>query len=325
MVHLKSTQKRDLLSITDLSATDVEEIYTQAFRLKTAWEQRIETPILRGCTLAMIFEKASLRTRSTFEIGIAQLGGMSIDLSNLNIGMGTRESVADIARNIDRWCDLVMVRTFGKERAETVAAECRAPVINALTDEEHPCQALGDFMTLMSIRGVRDLKGFRLAYVGDGNNVCHSLLCLASMLGMDFRAASPDGYEPRTEYVQWALAQAKRTGARITLTADPFEAVAGAEAVYTDIWASMGQEHEHTERARVFAPYQLNARLLGAAAEGAYAMHDLPARRGEEITNEVIDGPTSIVLDQAEHRLHVQKGIMAWLAEKAGIRPYRSA
>lgn len=317
-----SDNKRDLLSIMDLSRGDVDAIMDVSFDLKAQWAARRETPVLRGCTLAMIFEKASLRTRSTFEIGIQQLGGMSIDLSNLNIGMGTRESVADIARNLDRWCDLVMIRTFGKERAETVARESHAPVINALTDEEHPCQALADYMTLMVREETRNLVGFPIAYVGDGNNVCHSLMCLAAILGMDFRAATPDAYLPGREYIQWAEGQARSTGARITVTSDPSEAVRGARAVYTDIWASMGREHEHSERVKVFQPYQLNARLLAQAAPGAYVMHDLPARRGEEITSDVMDGPSSIILDQAEHRLHSQKGVMVWLAQHAGIHPY---
>lgn len=314
--------KRDLLSIMDLDTEDLREIYDLSFELKDAWKARRRTPHLNGCTLAMIFEKASLRTRSTFEIGIAQLGGTSIDLSNLNIGMGTRESVQDIARNLDLWCDIIMIRTFGQDRAETVAAETRAPVINALTDQEHPCQALGDFMTLMEQLDSRDLRGFPLAYVGDGNNVCHSLMCLAALMGVDFRVASPDTYEPNGSYITWATGEARRTGGRITITNDPREAVRGARAVYTDIWASMGQEHERHERVRVFQPYQVNAALMAAAEPGAWAMHDLPAKRGEEITDDVIDGPTSIVLRQAEHRLHIQKGIMLWLAQKAGIRPY---
>lgn len=314
--------KRDLLSIMDLDTNDLVEIYDRSFDLKRAWAERRRTPVLNGCTLAMIFEKASLRTRSTFEIGIYQLGGTSIDLSNLNIGMGTRESVADIARNLDLWCDLIMIRTFGQDRAETVAQEAKAPTINALTDREHPCQALGDFMTLMEQLGTRNLQGFPLAFVGDGNNVCHSLMCLAALMGVDFRVASPDTYEPNSEYIKWATGEARRTGGKITVTNDPYEAVKGARAVYTDIWASMGQEHERNERVKVFQPYQVNQKLLGAAAPGAWAMHDLPAKRGEEITDEVIDGPTSIVLPQAEHRLHIQKGIMLWLAEKAGIRPY---
>lgn len=314
--------KRDLLSIMDLSVADLGPIYDLSFELKKAWAERRLTPELQGCTLAMIFEKASLRTRSTFEIGMQQLGGYAIDLSNLNIGMGTRESVADIARNLDRWCDLIMIRTFGQSRAEVVAREAEAPVINALTDEEHPCQALGDLMTLMTLEQSRDLRGFPLAYVGDGNNVCHSLLCLAVLMGMDIRIATPNTYEPMPVFLQWAQTAARGTGAKITLTNDPFEAVTGARAVYTDIWASMGKESEHTERVRVFTPYQVNRRLMDAALPGAYVMHDLPARRGEEITDEVIDGPASIVYDQAEHRLHIQKGIMVWLARLAGVRAY---
>jgi ornithine carbamoyltransferase len=314
--------KRDLLSIMDLDTKDLEEIFAHSFDLKDAWKKRESTPVLRGCTLAMIFEKASLRTRATFEIGIAQLGGTSIELSNINVGMGTREAVEDIARNLDRWCDIVMVRTFGQERAETIARETAAPVINALTDLEHPCQVLGDFMTLMSLEDTRSLKGFPVAYVGDGNNVCHSLMALAALMGVDFRVACPDTYEPSADYIKWAEAESRKTGGKFTLTSDPAEAVSGARAVYTDIWASMGMEHERAERVKVFLPYQLNKALLDKAMPGAYAMHDLPAKRGEEITDEVIDGPTSIVYLQAEHRLHAQKGIMVWLAEKAGITPY---
>ncbi len=318
-------EKRDLLSIMDLDSADIQEIFSLSFDLKRKWENRELTPVLKGTTLAMIFEKASLRTRSTFEIGIFQLGGMSIDLSNLNIGMGTRESVEDIARNLDRWCDLIMIRTFAQHRAETVAKETKAPVINALTDEEHPCQALGDFMTILSVTGNKDLKNFPLAYVGDGNNVCHSLMCLGALLGMDIRIASPDTYEPKATYIKWAQDEARAAGGSVTIFSDPYEAVKGARAVYTDIWASMGQEHEHRERVKVFLPYQVNKELMNAAAPGAFVMHDLPARRGEEITDEVIDGENSIVYEQAEHRLHIQKGIMAWLAKSAGVIPYKDS
>jgi ornithine carbamoyltransferase len=318
-----TTKKRDLLSIMDLNGDDLKAIYDWSFSLKESWKQRKQTPVLQGCSLAMVFEKASLRTRSTFEIGIRQLGGHSIDLSNVNVGMGSRESVADIARNLDRWCDLIMMRTFGAERIETVAAEAKAPTINALTDQEHPCQVLGDVMTLMELEGLRDMSGYPLAFVGDGNNVAHSMICLGALFGMDIRVASPNGYEPNAVWIDWAQKMNAQTGGKLLISNDPYEAVDGAKAVYTDIWASMGQESEHNERLKVFTPYQVNKKLLDAAAPGAYAMHDLPARRGEEITDEVIDGPTSIVYDQAEHRLHIQKGIMVWLAEIAGIKAYQ--
>ncbi|CAN5239970.1 ornithine carbamoyltransferase [soil metagenome] len=323
MTPPKSHAKRDLLSIMDLDRGDVDEIFEHAFSLKAAWSARKQTPVLQGCTLAMIFEKPSLRTRSTFEVGIAQLGGQSIELSNANIGMGVRESVADIARNIDRWCDLIMIRTFAQSRVEEMAANAKAPVINGLTDYDHPCQALADVMTLMEKIGSRDMKGFPVAFIGDGNNVCHSLMCLAGLLGMDFRSAAPPGYEPKPRFVEWARNAAKKSGARITIINDPREALRGARAVYTDTWASMGQEHEQGAREVLFKEFQLNAAMLSHAERGAYVMHCLPAHRGEEITDDVMDGPQSIVFDQSEHRLHAQKGVMAWLAEKAGVQGFK--
>jgi ornithine carbamoyltransferase len=269
---------------------------------------------LQNKILAMIFQKPSLRTRMTFEAGMLQLGGEAIYLAPSDIQMGSREGAYDIGRNLERWVDGIMIRTFGHEIAVDLAASCRIPVINALTDLSHPCQALADFQTLREHKGA--LAGIKLAYVGDGNNVCHSLMLAAARGGTKMAVATPAGYEPKPEMVRAAREDGKDTGFSLTLTTSAEEAVSGADAVYTDVWASMGQEAEKAARARIFAPYQVNARLMAHAKTDALFMHCLPAHRGEEVTDEVIDSPHSVVYDEAENRLHAQKAILIALMGK---------
>jgi ornithine carbamoyltransferase len=263
---------------------------------------------LAGKQVVMFFEKPSLRTRLTFETGMGSMGGNAYFVDQTHSRLDAREKLSDIAHNLERWVDGIILRTFTQETIEGMAEHASVPVINALSDLEHPCQALADYFTLQNHFG--DLKNLCLAYVGDGNNVAHSLLLTAACLGSDIRIASPKGYEPNAEIVRDAQQLATQTGAVINILSDPYEAVAGVDAIYTDAWASMGQEQEAEERARIFPPYQLNQALAAAAAPHAVFMHCLPARRGEEITDEVIDSARSVVFDQAENRLHVQKSIL---------------
>src|SRR5262245_13869527 len=259
---------------------------------------------MQGRTMALIFEKPSLRTRVTFEVAMIQLGGAAVYLTSQEIGMGKRESVADIARNLSRWVDVVTARVFSHQTLVELAEHATVPVINGLSDLEHPCQAVADFFTLWE-RGI-DLAGSRLAWVGDGNNVCHSVLLLAALFGTPAVVATPPGFEPRESI----LAACRELGGRVRLTTDPREAVEGADVIYTDTWISMGQETDREQRLEAFQRYQLNERLLGLAPPTALVMHCLPAHRGEEITDAVLDGPRSLILDQAENRLHAQKGII---------------
>ena len=301
--------KRDLLSMGDLSRADCETIFALAKTLKAAVKARRKHRRLEGRAMAMIFEKPSLRTRVTFEIGIAQLGGTAVYLAPGDIRLGERESVGDIARNLSRWVDLVVARTFSHETVRALAANAAVPVVNALSDWEHPCQVLADCFTLIEHRG--RLRGLRLAFVGDGNNMVHSWMLAASLLGLEFRLACPPGYEPDPQIV---AASRHAPGSRVTVTHSVEEAVDRADALYTDVWTSMGQEAEEARRREAFRDYQINSRTLALAKRGALVMHCLPAHRGDEITDDVLDGPFSIVLDQAENRLHVQKAIMVWLA-----------
>jgi ornithine carbamoyltransferase len=262
---------------------------------------------LQGRTMALIFEKPSLRTRVTFEVAMVQLGGAAVYLSAQEIGLGTRESVPDIARNLSRWVDVVGARVFSHRTLDEMAAHASVPVINALSDLEHPCQAVADFFTLWE-RGL-DLAKLRLAWIGDGNNVCHSVLLLAALCGTSAVVASPPGFEPEP-----AILEACRDlGGRVRLTTDPREAAEGANVIYTDTWISMGQEAERERRLEAFQRYQLNETLLGFAEPEVLVMHCLPAHRGEEITDAILDGPRSVILDQAENRLHAQKGIIIHL------------
>jgi ornithine carbamoyltransferase len=299
-----------LLSITDISAEEVEEL----FRLAAEWKGRAKarearTP-LAGHSLALVFEKPSLRTRVTFEVGMAQLGGASVYLAGQDIGLGRRESIADVARNLGRWVDVVAARTFAQATVDELARYAGIPVVNALSDQEHPCQALADFFTLWE--RALDLRRLRLAWIGDGNNVCHSLILLAARLGTEMVVAVPPGFEPDARILETARAW----GGRVTVTGEVTDAVRGADAIYTDVWISMGQEAEREHRLEAFSRYQVNDRVLGFARPGALVMHCLPAHRGEEITDTVLDGPQSVALDQAENRLHVQKAVLLRLLGK---------
>ena len=302
-------RRRDILGIETLTQEEVLLILDVAARLKAHKFDATQTQFAKGQTLAMLFEKPSLRTRVTFEAGMTQLGGHAIYLEGK---LGVRETVPDVARNLDRWIDGIMARTFDHQAVLELAEYAGIPVINGLSDREHPCQALADFQTLAERGGgLHSLAGQTLAYVGDGNNVAHSLMLLAAKVGTHFRLTCPEGYDPDPELWQAALGFAGETGAVLTLTHDPAEAVRDADAVYTDVWASMGQEEEAAARALIFAPFQVNAALMAHAKPGALVMHCLPAHRGEEISAEVLDGPQSVVFDQAENRLHAQKAILS--------------
>jgi len=310
---MKALKHKDIVSIFDLSGEEIREILSLAAELKGKLKRKEPFTPLHGKTLAMIFEKQSLRTRVTFETGMTQLGGHAIFLTSNDISMGVRESVADTARNLERLVDGIMARTFSHEVIVGLAREASIPVINGLSDRLHPCQGLTDCFTIREKLG--SLNGAKLTFLGDGNNVAHSLIHASARLGMNFSIACPPGYEPLAEIVDDARAESESA---IEVTHDIAEALEGADAVYTDAWASMGQEDEAEERRKVFAPYQLNQAALGLARPGALVMHCLPAHRGEEITDEVIDGPQSVVFDQAENRLHTQKAIMTLLMGDQG-------
>jgi ornithine carbamoyltransferase len=316
MSQLTRTRK-DFLSVVDFDAADVERCLAIAAQLKAERRLGREAPtadVLGGRHVAMLFEKASLRTRSTFEIAVHELGGHVLALRP-EAALGGREPVADVARNLERWVDAVIIRTFSQRLLqEFAAATTRLHVINALTDEEHPCQALSDCMTLRERWG--SLRGRTIAYVGDGNNVAASLTHAASMSGANVHIASPDGYQLPDSVVHQAMTVA-RYGARLRLFVDAADAVAGADAVYTDTWTSMGQESEVEVRRRVFAPYQVNEALMALAKPDALLMHCLPAHRGEEVTEEVFESAASIVFDQAENRLHCQKALLLMLLAPA--------
>ncbi|HEK84791.1 MAG: ornithine carbamoyltransferase [Candidatus Saccharicenans sp.] len=304
--------KKDFITIHDLSIYEFNEIMDLTEKMKK--NPGKYRKMLKDKILAMIFQKPSLRTRMTFEVGMLQLGGEAVYLAPSDIQMGSREGVRDIGKNLERWVDGIMIRTFGHNIILELAESTKIPVINALTDLLHPCQAMADFFTLKEKKG--SLADLKLAYVGDGNNVCHSLMLAAAKAGMKMAVATPPGYEPKAEIVSWAKEDGKDTGFELTITNDPVEAVSRADAVYTDVWASMGQEAEKELRKKIFSPYQVNKELFSKAKPEAYFMHCLPAHRGEEVTDEVIDSPNSIVYDQAENRLHVQKVIMMLLMRK---------
>ena len=318
----KAFQCPDLVSTRDLGPSGVEAVLHLAGIMKSRPADFQKA--LAGKQIVMFFEKASLRTRLTFEVAIATMGGNAHFVDQTQSRLDAREKLSDIAHNLERWMDGIVLRTFSQQTIEGMAEHASVPVINALSDLEHPCQALADYFTLQNHFG--DLKNLCLAYVGDGNNVAHSLLLTAACLGSGIRVATPAGYELNTEIVSDAREIASQTGAVIELLSDPHEAVAGADAVYTDAWASMGQEHEAVKRAGVFPPYQLNQALAAEAAPHAVFMHCLPAHRGEEITDEIIDSERSVVFDQAENRLHVQKAILYLLLGGGDRRrPTRSA
>ena len=300
---------RDLLTGTEWSAALVRELYHLAAAIK-AQPDRYRSA-LGGRFLALIFEKPSLRTRVTFEVGIQSMGGAAVFLDHAGTRLGQRESIKDVARNLERWVQGIVARTFEQRAVEELAEHAAIPVINALSDRFHPCQALSDFFTLQERFG--GLRGLKLAYVGDGNNVCHSLLVTGARVGAHVRVATPAGYEPDAEIVAEARHIARETQGKIELLRSAEEAVAGAQAVYTDVWASMGQENEAAERAATFAPYQVNETLMNLAAPDGVFLHCLPAHRGAEVTDAVMDSPRSIVYDQAGNRLHVQKAILLML------------
>jgi ornithine carbamoyltransferase len=296
---------RDLISIADLSPEDVQRVVDTALQTKNGRA----LSILAGKTLALLFEKPSLRTRVSFEVAMQQLGGHALYLSPAEVGLGEREPVADVARVLSRYVDAIAARTFKHETVEELARWANVPVINALSDGEHPCQALADLLTIYEKKG--RWRGLVLSFVGDGNNVARSLMLGATLVGMDFRIAAPQGYRISTALVDKAEGLAAASGAAVVCVESPQEAVRGADVVYTDVWTSMGQEEERAERRRSFDGYQVDAKLLALASPDAIVMHDLPAHRGEEIADEVMEGPQSVVFDQAENRLHAQKAVLA--------------
>ncbi len=303
--------KKDLITIHDLSTEDVERILDRSAALKRMLKQGTPYQPLKGKSLGMIFEKSSTRTRVSFEVGMFQLGGQALFLSSSDLQIGRGEPIADTARTLSRYLDAIMIRTFAQSTAEELAQHATIPVINGLSDLHHPCQALADLFTIQQKRG--GLKGRSFAYIGDGNNMANSLIEACAKVGMNITLACPKGYEPDAGIVRQAEYDAARSGSRVKVIRDPYEAVKGADVVYTDVWASMGQEAEHAKRVKAFKGYQVDAKLMQAAGSGALVMHCLPAHRGEEISAEVIDGPQSIVFDQAESRLHAQKAILEML------------
>jgi ornithine carbamoyltransferase len=297
--------KLDVISILDLEE-DLEDVIASSMRLK-AGALKGAFP-LKGKTLAMIFEKSSTRTRVSFEAGMAQLGGHALNLSPKELQLGRGETMGDTAKVISRYVDCIMYRAFDHRMMLDLARGATVPVINALDDVEHPCQAVADLMTVLEHK--KRFKGVRLAYVGDGNNVCNSLMLGSALVGMDFVAANPEGYGPNKKLAARAARLAEESGGAVELLVDPTEAVKGADVIYTDTWVSMGMEEEAKERLEVFRPYQLNKALLGRAKRGRIIMHCLPAHRGQEITDEVMDGPGSVVFDQAENRMHTEKALL---------------
>lgn len=301
---------KDMLSIHDLSVDEVQEILALAKELKAKQKAGVPHEILKGKTLGMIFEKSSTRTRVSFETGMYQLGGQALFLSNRDLQLGRGEPIRDTARVLSRYLDGIMIRTYGHDRVEELAKWADIPVINALTDLLHPCQVLTDLLTIEEYKG-KNLKGLKMAYVGDGNNMTNSFLYGCAKVGMTFVAATPEDYRPDETVFKNALEDAKETGAALSLVTDPKEAVKDADIVVTDTWASMGQEAEHEARKKIFAPYQVNKELLKGADKRVIVMHCLPAYRGEEITEEVLEANANVIFDEAENRLHTQKAIMA--------------
>ena len=296
---------KDLLSIADLNREDIPLLISRAIELKEeGWRHSLSEK-----ALALVFEKPSLRTRMSFEIAMRQLGGYAIYLSPAEVGLGKREPVPDVARVLSRYVDAIAARTFSHETLELLAQYADVPVINALSDLEHPCQALADLLTIQEKKG--ELEGLTLAYVGDGNNVAHSLMLASALAGIHFRIASPAGYQIRDDLLELARSYAIESGTEILCTEDPRQAVHEADIVYTDAWTSMGQEDESEKRRRAFAGYQIDDELLAQAEEGAILMHPLPAHQGEEVARGVLDSPQSVVFDQAENRMHLQKALLA--------------
>ena len=296
---------KDLISITDLTGEDIRLLIAKAVDLKAeGWSSLLERK-----TLAIMFEKPSLRTRVSFELAMRQLGGETIYLSPAEVGLGGRESVPDVARVLSRYVNVITVRTFSHRVQEILAEYSSVPVINALSDLEHPCQALADLLTIYEKKG--ELGGLTLAFIGDGNNVAHSLMLAAALAGMNFRIAHPKGYAVQERVLLTAQRYAKENGAEILCTENPQLAASGADVLYTDVWASMGQEAEAEKRRQLFADYQINGELLSLAKEDAILMHPLPAHHGEEVAKGILDNPRSVIFDQAENRMHLQKALLA--------------
>ena len=296
------------LAIADVPGERIVALLELATRLKAA--RRSGAAPLRGRSIVQIFEKPSLRTRLSFDIAMAELGGHCTYLSPAEVGLGRRESVSDVARVVARMVDAVVLRTYSHETIEEFARHSTVPVVNGLSDQEHPCQALADVFTVRERKGLENVTA---AYIGDGNNVAHSLMLCSAKAGLSLRVASPAGYEPQARFVELAREAAERTGAVIEIGNDPERAAADADVLYTDVWTSMGQEAEYERRRRAFQGFQVNAALLARAKPDCIVMHDLPAHRGEEVTDEVLDGPQSVVFEQAENRLHAQKAVLCWL------------
>ncbi len=312
----KHTQlPKDLLTISDIPGQKILDLLQLAKKLKSIHKKGKVIAPLKGKTLGLIFEKPSTRTRVSFEAGMNQLGGQALFLASEKIQISRGESLADTAKVLTRYLDGLVVRTFDQSTLEEWGRHTTIPIINGLTDFCHPCQALADVQTIQEHKG--KIKGLKLAYIGDGNNISHSLIEIGAKLGMHVSVSSPSGYEPDSVLVKKAQAEGSKTGAMIFITPDPYQAVQNADVIYTDVWISMGQESEHQPRMAALAPYQVNSQLMKSAKPNAIIMHCLPAHRGEEITAEVLDGPQSVVLDQAENRLHIQKAIlMKWLGKR---------
>lgn len=302
---------KDLLSISDLSREEIEEIFFLAKKLKTEfYAGKRQSDYLRGKTIALFFEKPSTRTRISFEVGVHQLGGYPLYLNAQDLQLKRGETIADTAKVLERYVDGIMARVFSHSTLEELAKHSNIPVINGLSDLEHPCQVLSDYFTIREKKGNKKLK---IVYLGDGNNVANSLILCGSLLGMEVICSSPKEFYPNSDILKRAKEISKRTGAKIDIIEDPEDAVKDADVLYTDVWISMGQEEEKEKRLKIFPPYQLNSKILSLAKEDVVVMHCLPAHRGEEITDDVMDGPNSIIFDQAENRLHVQKAILAFL------------
>jgi ornithine carbamoyltransferase len=305
----------DFLSIRDFGPQQIRHFLDLAVQIKAVPGAYYDA--LRGKTLAMIFEKPSLRTRVTFDVGIHQLGGFALYLSPAEINLGKRESIYDVAKNLERMVQGIMIRTFAHEIVESMAEYACIPVINGLTDYSHPCQAIADYLTILETKG--RVTGLKVAFIGDGNNVAHSLMFTGAQLGCHVWVATPEGYEPKADAIRWAQERAAQTGGSCSVTNDPREAASHADVVYTDVWASMGQEQEAEGRRNIFRPFQVDRELFSHAKPDAIFMHCLPAHRGDEVTAEVIDSPRSVVFREAENRLHVQKAIMLELMERQEV------
>ncbi len=309
----KALKGKDLLTLLDLTQEDILDLLDSAMEIKQKHKNGEETPYLKGKTLAMIFEKHSTRTRVSFEAGMLQLGGNAIYLNSNDMQLGRGESIADTAMVLSEYVDAIMIRTFEHEKIEELANFASIPVINGLTEDFHPCQALADLLTIYEQK--KTFKGSKLVYVGDGNNVAHSLMIAAAKVGLDCTVVCPPGYAPKSFIVEKAKEIAKETNAVIEINHDPVGGLKGADFIYTDVWASMGQEKEQQERMQAFMPYQVNPELVSAANEDYSFLHCLPAHRGEEVTAEVIDGPHSLVFEQAGNRLHAQKAVLKAIME----------